>query len=81
MAESYKKAVQVPITTGLTGTFVGFQNTGSTAQNVTVSGTFIYDSTKVQGADIIINVAGGAIVPMNCNKIVPASHPVIGFIA
>ena len=79
MAESYKKAVQVPITTGITGTFVGFQNTGTTAQNVTICGTFIYNSSKVQGADITINVAGGAIVPINCNKIIPASHPVLGF--
>ena len=81
MAESYKKAVQVPISTGLTGTFVGFQNTGATAQNVTISGTFIYNSTKVQGADITLNVAAGALVPINCNKIVPATQPVLGFVS
>jgi hypothetical protein len=81
MAESYKKAVQVPITTGLTGTFVGFQNTGATAQNVTICGTFIYNSTKVQGADITLNVAAGALVPVNCNKIIPVSHSVLGFVS
>lgn len=81
MAESYKKAVLVPTTTGLTGTFVGFQNTGATAQNVTISGTFIYDSSKVQGADITINVAAGALVPINCNKIVPVSQTVLGFVS
>lgn len=81
MAESYKKAIQIPITTGLTGTFVGFQN-GITAQSVTISGAFIYNSSKVSGGNgFSFGVPAGAIVPVNCTSIIPSNYPVIGFIA
>lgn len=77
MSESYKKAIEIT-TAGRTGTFVGFQN-GITAQSVQISGTFIYNSSKVQGAGITLGVAGGAIVPINCTKIQPSNHNVLGF--
>lgn len=81
MAESYKKAIAVPITSGLTGTFIGFQNTGATAQNVEIKGLFIYNSSKASSVAVTINVAPGVIVPLNCSSIIPASYPVLGFIA
>lgn len=80
MADSYKKVIQVPISTGLTGVFIGFQNTGATAQNITVAGVSLYNSTKVPNVDISINVAAGQTVNINCNKIVPSSFPVLGFL-
>lgn len=80
MSDSYKKVIQVPITTGLTGIFIGFQNTGATAQNVTVAGVSLYNSTKVPNVDVTINVAAGQTVRINCNKIVPATFPVLGFL-
>jgi hypothetical protein len=79
MSESYKKAIEIT-TAGRTGTFVGFQN-GITAQAVNISGTFIYNSSKAQAGltGITLGVAGGAIVPINCTKIQPSTHNVLGF--
>jgi len=79
MAEFYKKAIQIP-TTGLSGSFIGFQN-GATAQNVTIIGNSIYTSTKLtKDTGISIGVAPGSVVPVACTTITPASFSVLGFI-
>jgi hypothetical protein len=78
MAEFYKKAIQIP-TTGLSGSFIGFQN-GATAQTVTIIGNSIYTSSKLTNGGISISVAPGSVVPVACTTITPASFSVLGFI-
>ena len=80
MAEFYKKAIQIPIT-GLSGSFIGFQNVGSTAQLINVIGSGVFNSTKVPaGTGITLQVNPGVIVPIACNQITPQSFSIIGFI-
>lgn len=79
MAESYKKAKLIT-TTGATSGFVGFQNVHTAAQNITISGPFIYGSTGLN-VPIGISAAVGQIVPLNCTSITPALGNVLGFLA
>lgn len=81
MAEAYKKA-RLITTSGFTSEsgFVGIQNIHSAAQNVTISGPFIYNSSGVRGASIGISMAAGQIVPLNCSRIVPTTGNVLGFL-
>jgi hypothetical protein len=80
MAEFYKKAIQIP-TTGLSGSFIGFQNVGSTAQSINIIGSGVFSSTKVPGGSgITLQANAGAIVPIACNQITPQSFSILGFI-
>jgi hypothetical protein len=79
MAESYKKAKLIT-TAGASNGFIGFQNIHSAPQNVTVSGPFIYGSTGPQAPVLITNIPVGAIIPLNCATITPASGSVLGFL-
>ena len=80
MAESYKKAKLIT-TAGATSGFVGIQNVHTAAQNVTISGPFIYNSSGVAGAAVGISMAVGQIIPLNCTSVTPSSGNVLGFIA
>lgn len=81
MAEAYKKAKLIT-TAGSSSGFVGFQNSGSAAQNVTIKGPFIYGATAgYTGQIVTFNVAAGAIVPLVCAEITPQTNPVLGFMA
>ena len=79
MAESYKKAKLIT-TAGATSGFVGIQNVHTAAQNVTISGPFIYNQLGVRGGDIGISMAVGQIIPVNCSSIRPTSGNVLGFL-
>lgn len=82
MAEAYKKAKLITTAAGFTSAsgFVGIQNVHNAAQNVTISGPFIYNQLGVRGGDIGISMAVGQIVPLNCSSITPSSGNVLGFL-
>jgi hypothetical protein len=79
--EASKRCRQIT-TSGASGVFQGFLN-GAAAQNITISGPFVFGPTGLNAgsAGITVYAQIGQYIPIVCTSIQPATTNVTGLIA